>query len=529
MSDVEGVFARREVNLYEPATQRYLALLRSGEVPPQALARAHLAAGKPLPPGQLATWWDARDPLPATDINDRVLEHLMRSATALESFPADRPAGVDGRGELFIRFGAPFRRRVIDVMSDLLISRLVRADPSVSPSDFPLNEVWYYPDLGRDVFFVLVARGDDYQIASPTDLVPVALQSSGFSYATRNRGRLLALTLRWVYKDIAEFSADIRQRLLVLDNLIGADGVAFYTGTGRPNTAMTLQTEVQRGVRDDETAAQNRDRQLVPSVTRAQAKSAGVVRRTAVFRDGAPGSFTYSAWTGWALPSDAVAQLGEAREYRVGLLGVRRAPDYTREGEGGRSLEAGVEGLAPQWITIDGLAEGGHAGVQWDVTPVADGQPLTPYPVAQDVALADSVRLGPLSLSGLLPVDVDQARDAVEIDRLTGLPRPDPSLAVAPGASLALYYEVYVPDPDAEVTLGVQVLYLREARLLRAARERTAGSQTTFAPGDTRVPQLAVVDLDDLNGVDEVRVEVTLTDEQTGASAQRTISYGVLR
>jgi len=59
----------------------------------------------------LAHWGRSRDPKPATESNERVIERLRRVAHAESAFTSDRePAGFDARGRVYVRFGAPSQR-----------------------------------------------------------------------------------------------------------------------------------------------------------------------------------------------------------------------------------------------------------------------------------------------------------------------------------------------------------------------------------------------------------------------------------
>ncbi|MEM6336621.1 MAG: GWxTD domain-containing protein, partial [Bacteroidota bacterium] len=57
----------------------------------------------------LEHWWRQTDPMPATVLNERLIEHLRRVAFAAETY-ADAQGSVDDRGKLYVRLGRPSHR-----------------------------------------------------------------------------------------------------------------------------------------------------------------------------------------------------------------------------------------------------------------------------------------------------------------------------------------------------------------------------------------------------------------------------------
>lgn len=63
-------------------------------------------------------FWLQRDPTPTTALNERREEHEKRLETARSLYPADRPLGIDQRGEDYLRFGPPDEAVTIDEWFD---------------------------------------------------------------------------------------------------------------------------------------------------------------------------------------------------------------------------------------------------------------------------------------------------------------------------------------------------------------------------------------------------------------------------
>ena len=545
---VHAVFEARQAVDYAAAVGDYLVHVERAGTPDASpdLARDlaqlalvvpdelvdRLAAPDPALGRDLAAWWRRQDPLPSTPLNERALEHLLRVATARESFGSGDDAGFDARGETLVRFGPPTRRRVIDVESDLFIARAIREESAIRRSDFPRNEAWHYPALGPDVYFLFVERRGRYEDAEPVDLLPRALWAGGMSYETVSRARLLGQTIRWIYKDLHTYSADIRNRTLTFDAAVGGDGVAF-----EGNTALVIQNEFQRARQADAIAREARDAALPEASTSVRSGPFGVARRTAVFLDGPVGEGPLSVWAGWApIPSqlagvaDSLLALGLSPEqYLIAQSALALGPGYEREEEQRAAVPA--QPARTVWSIADAVPLGGHAAFEWDLYPADDaGQIVPPGAVAADVLWIDSVdvaQAGDVALSGLLPVDVDRALALNEPDRYGGLPPPRTPGPIGTGESVAVYFEVYGRRPGVEVQIEVRAVQVRAGRILRRGAAVATGSSVRATLDEPRRPELAVVDVADLEGADELRIEVVVTDLDADVRVRQSVTFDV--
>jgi GWxTD domain-containing protein len=95
-------------------------------------------------PRERAEWvdrfWIDRDPTPATEANERRMEHEKRVALARKLFGMKKAPGWDRRGEVLIRYGLPSER-----------------EKTAGTVDFhtmtPPGEVWYYRTLDMMIHF----------------------------------------------------------------------------------------------------------------------------------------------------------------------------------------------------------------------------------------------------------------------------------------------------------------------------------------------------------------------------------------
>lgn len=85
-------------------------------------------------------YWIEADPTPASELNERRIEHEERVKLARKLFGMKKPPGWDRRGEVLIRFGMPAIRR--KVPADIGFYRMI-----------PPGEMWYYQALDMLVAF----------------------------------------------------------------------------------------------------------------------------------------------------------------------------------------------------------------------------------------------------------------------------------------------------------------------------------------------------------------------------------------
>ncbi|GEM_PF-3161357 len=86
------------------------------------------------------TYWKLIDPTPATEVNERKVEHEKRVGLARKLFGMKKAPGWDKRGETLIRFGMPANRTLVS--------------PNVGFYEVvPPGEIWHYESLDMMVAF----------------------------------------------------------------------------------------------------------------------------------------------------------------------------------------------------------------------------------------------------------------------------------------------------------------------------------------------------------------------------------------
>ncbi len=151
------------------------------------------------------SWWRSQDPLPASKVNERMVEHVRRVQHALERYSClICPTGYDARGEVYVRYGAPERRTQIVFDDPRLIDMVYQPGISVSPGDFPDNEFWRYLNLDRDAYFLFVWEGNLYRIGTTKDLLPSGLRTGlGQSGRGQVKSKMVLAVMRSIYRQLA--------------------------------------------------------------------------------------------------------------------------------------------------------------------------------------------------------------------------------------------------------------------------------------------------------------------------------------
>lgn len=165
------------------------------------------------------SWWRSQDPLPASQVNERMIEHVRRVKYALEKYEClSCDTGYDDRGEIYVRYGEPERITEITFDDPILIDAVFQPGVSVSPSDFPDNEFWRYLNIDRDAYFIFVQKQNRYQRGNTTDLIPYALRATiGQGGRGHVKSTMLLAVMRSIYEQLALEHPNFGQRYADVD------------------------------------------------------------------------------------------------------------------------------------------------------------------------------------------------------------------------------------------------------------------------------------------------------------------------
>ncbi len=171
------------------------------------------------------SWWRSQDPLPASIVNERIVEHVRRIQYALEHYACSTClTGYDTRGEIYVRYGAPERSTRIVFDDPLLIDAVYQPGVAVSPEDFPDNEFWRYLNLDRDAYFLFIRDGTSYRTGTSADLLPHGLRA-GLGQGGRGqvKSKMVLAVMRSIYRQLALEHQFFGTRFSDLDQWLSAN------------------------------------------------------------------------------------------------------------------------------------------------------------------------------------------------------------------------------------------------------------------------------------------------------------------
>lgn len=530
-------------------------------------------AGEELVPSALATdagrrlvtWWRGQDPLPATPGNERLHEHLERSAQAFAHYASE--GALDDRGRVYVRLGGPTKQARVDFDSYAFRRKVLDRSRTLHHAEFKRAEFWIYQQISDASHFLFVEETEGrYHIGHPDDMIPSYLgRGSGTGVRGFQQVRAYVLSLEHVYRQLAvlhgdynQLYADIAEEAMVLDN--PAMGGGASVGDRPPHAfASRFRSDMQfedEQLDDRREAATPRARSAVFD----EVLPLPVAVRTARFLepDGSTRTELY-----WSAPSWLAAPLDEQTRSRFGLPHGAGASQYlmevtvvqydadhrrqevleqrhalqTRTAEGG-------EGLGVHTVHMPSTTEPYYLAAQWDqFAATATGEALPaaqPPPVrlhhwhsgALHALQADSSRL---EMSDLKPVRL--SRD-VPLTPLAAdsMGHPFPQRVLRPDSALVLYFEVYHLAFGAADRTRYRVTYEVEQQegeppLLRFWQEppaptRTAAT-TSFEGTERTAREMILMDLQEGARNGPLTVNVRVTDETTGQAVERSIRFDV--
>lgn len=608
---VRSAFADEAQAHYDDATQLYLKIIDAADGPlssgAKTIVERHLAQLRPLLPdtlqarieedGELSSaghrmgqdiiaWLRSQDPRPVTSHNERVVEHLRRVAHATDAYSSEYDAaGFDDRGYVYVRYGAPSKKKEVGFHQRELMDRihtLRRAmgnNLTVSPSSFPDNEFWLYERPEHSYYFLFVKEGSSYEAGEVMDLIPKHLQT-GLDSSTGRGGAKIDVVLealRVIYRQLATYHIDFGPRYARIDDYVGRlDEVRmraeatnmeeFYTNDKRSdNSALAREHGLVRTMtnppgrfarqtvteakREDQKNARRQQERVPRQTTNALAdvESLPVVTRTARFLDE---DGTTRAEVYWGLASDGAGELANIlrREGQTLVdMTVRRLDEqYRGTGQSQEQyvLPAQVDDnvLVPEHpVALRGIEDSFHLAMEWNQYTLRreeNGNVSADRHLRASVARSDSLRPlnsdpGVLEMSDVVPlVVVDESGLAAgSDDRFVG--QPYPLSQIDSKMPLALYFEVYHltygPDERTRYTIDYQIERRTErgglAGLFRGDDEQRTTTQTTREGASRRAEESLMIDLGDWNGEGLLRITVRVTDQASDQQVERSLDF----
>ncbi|MEZ4700709.1 MAG: GWxTD domain-containing protein [Rhodothermales bacterium] len=530
----------------------------------------------------VAAWWRRRDPQPASLHNEFLEEHLRRIAHARVAY---RDAeGYDDRGQVYIRLGAPDYQTHVNFDATEFRNHVMDRSLTINASDFPANEFWYYARIDPSAQFIFHDTGGRFRLGDVQSLIPTSVRSGlGNSARGRQKAKAMMWTLEQIYQqlslyneayatrytDVAAFAGMIEEaeNAAAVERAFGSeredidsegsDPVRRAINDSRANPAdvslpggsfnlnrpdLYIQHALSEARASDEMIAAHREDRVPAYRSQSLDELAPlpVRARSARFLD-ADGSTRTEIY--WGIPAGGL-ELEPATQRRLedegfmspDLLVVAsliqqtddyrsRAIQYSRLAVPHAGAETGA--LPARMLTAPGDTGRYHLAVQWDLLAAYVGRGETP------LETGPRVKTNVLRIDSLTALSADPRRlEMSDIKPLLALdPAGEPALfpgaQLAPEAPLVLYFEVYHLAYDGDDRTRYTVAYevvQQPGGLFRRRGERTAFSASFAGEERTAREQLAL-DLSDWRGRGTVDIVVRVTDDVTGQSVSRSLSY----
>ena len=469
----------------------------------------------------LAEWWVAVDPFPATGVNERWVEHVVRVGRALQAYAeAGQATGYGVRGDLFVRFGAP--RYVVPVSfeePDLLFA-MSRENVGLSLNSFPRGEVWLYQDLDTTMWYLLKLDNGVYRRARSADMLPQSLRNTTGNDPRKDQLRRIALlAMRHLYDKLATISMDHGRAWGEVSSAVNGT-MSPYANPGAP-------TRIQRDVNVNEVEIESRRaREEPPSETLLLRDTPAAPYAGSVSRFPTEGGGTRLELT-WQLQAESVLS---TRPYHVlvgSVITDARTLDRETIAEVSQPLTASQlrTGIGVPTVTesVPCTRDGCTATVQLDL--YATSREDDPRGELVGVSVWDVDPQDLLPTSGLVISDLQP------VDPLTR--EPIARSAVLPGTPLSLYFETRGFQGGQLGRSRVSVEYEVTRRRRNAFVSRTVGTPTSdelklFIRG-TSTEQYLILETTDWTEADTVTVLVRVRDEQSGRAVERTRTFEVAR
>jgi GWxTD domain-containing protein len=518
----------------------------------------------------LTAWWRRQDPVPTTEKNERLREHLQRVSMATENFASQRRvAKWDDRGEVFVRYGPPEHRHSVKFHDVGFLREVARSGVGVSYSDFPSNEVWKYPTLSSSGKYLFVKDGRDgtYRLATAIDLLPDPLRGPfGPGDRQQNVAYSSMAALRYIYNQLPPHYPDegnvssrlngwfsyqeSRRGLSSLSEGSSGREIGFGPGArrvfggngptkGYPSTAAT--TNISDIKHQERQFFRRRTRKMprVHSPAGQVGQRLPVEYRVARFlgREGTTRTEVY--WGGRTGPfADADSSS------RVGMTIVRHDSQYRRLDQvsrgytGDQIVGDGWEGTVPQRMVVNGVRDTYHLSLQWDWHSREKprrpaGQRLGMFVARVDTLQSLRAEASELEMSDLRLMSVPpSARD--ERGSILQKTVPYPYDTVPAQTPLFLYFEIYHLGQSEQGQTRYTVTYEARRQTRKGFLGRLFGDDTQTEVTSTtaeytgrkrRTEEYLQLDLEtDPKRPQPTQVTVRVTDNVTGNEIERSIS-----
>lgn len=482
--------------------------------------------------GDLAAWWRAQDPDPATSQNERVIEHLRRVQHAEANYDCDDcPAGYDDRGKTYVRLGPP---------SYTGGGKYDHAEVQFrNASDY---EIWFYPRYGEDAIYPLVERQGRYRLSGTKALIPRRLRGP---FPNTRRGR------RNARRALSIMESVYRELITNADYAYLYDDVWKYrnnfgTGSGRRRSLANEAYKMMGDIRQTDAKVMAQRRKQVPNQQTSVHEDLPTIRtavRPVRFLNSEGQTRTLITWSHEpsTLP-DRVLVTAHAVQYDSTYRAQQRLQRTYSSVQDTAAATGSIRTLS-----VEGIEGTHHLRLQWNAYPqgrASDGTLTRSERTHTSVARFDTLdALSPQSgllISDLLPGRLrassgeSEGSDTTQIGPAGMTFTPYPFSRIRPDQPLALYFEIYNltygPEDRTRYTISYELEQKKEGGVFQLFRDETTKTKTTTERegASRRTDEIIELDVSEAAGADQVRISVRITDNVTGHTARRSLTFDVV-
>ena len=540
-SELRQIFDGQNILRYEEAASMYLDLLRQASTPPLSEElQQHLQLLELITPSTdpvrsslnalqeetggtadvttLVHWWNQQDPIPATFVNERIVEHLSRIYYALHHYSHTRSEfGVDDRGEILIRLGWPDTQTEVKLKNTGLYLRPIEYT-------LPRNEFWVYRRIHQDAhyFFIYQSKRHGYKTGTVENLIPNKF---------RTRQEDAPILLRWLDEIYQQLSVEHEHYGPLFDMVSNYISIASSDET-RP---FYFTKQLLRDARILDNFHQKSRNEHVPISDTEVARSPVSLRPEVRWARFMEPEGTTRLHISWAVdPQSLQPSRRVIRNFR--RSGAQSTEDFlltayliTRDELFAPSnlrlrqyhLKEGVNSsFAPRtWVTR-GLSGNINVALQWEYawTHLDSLNNLLPSAkLGFSVQTLDSIHAlnaggQSLEMSDILLTELDEE----------GLPdRSAPVTALHWDSEnpLGIYFEIYFLRFNDQEQTSYRVAY--EIQNVDGTREPKISTSTVYNSESTTVKEHIVLDLSAWQEPHPVAITVKVTDHTSGATVER--------
>lgn len=539
--------------------------------------------------GQLLRWWREQDPLPATERNERMIEHLRRVDYARREFGCEkrgcRPQGWDERGTVYVRFGPPAKRESVTYNEADFNLDVFRSGVPVSSHDFPDNELWTYDHINQSGKYVFIEEDGVFRVGRTNALLPRSLRTglAGRSDRSLNKAVSTLAALRHVYEKLALHHGDYTQRyaevqdyfswqeeqgrLVEMGALLESRTRSIGQGVGQtravgpgPGTSGQYPTEfVSNRLRESESRdrrdAREREKEMPANHSNVGSNDNPLPVEIRSSRFLAESGST-EVQIAWGHPDGALALSEEIRgaadgEIQVGdkspvrMWAVQYDDTYRRKRVFSRKYpvdhrETDRQRQDVYTLSVKGRANPFHLRLQWNQTigaskegPSGTASPLVKRSVRQlgpqsPLGQADGAAL---LMSDLMPTQFEQGEAPVK-ENLS----PYPFSTLDADEQISIYFELYnlALNKQGRSKYAVEYTVVRPKEndglffgLFGGDDQEETRTKVIHQGDSSREEEFVQIDLSEWKDVKEgnLSISVQVTDQVAGKKAQRSIVF----